>query len=277
LRKCLEHLRQQTYSNLEIIISDNCSTDPEVQRSILFYANQDSRIKHFRQQKNSGLEENFNFVYRNATAKYFMWMSDDDYFDTNYIEECVSFLEKNPEYVLCSGQAIYYTEGEFTFKEDMFPLCQKTSFARAIHFFNRMQQNGKFYGIFRNGLLASEPLGKHIGCDWSFMAKLSILGKLTFTDTTTYHRAIGGNSDNRKKIVERYRYTGLKKIFLETYSAYVISVNIFNDHSVKKKLSYVKRNFLVLIIFLKVHRLHLINSIRKRTRRYKKTGEITGA
>ena len=268
LKKCLDHLLQQTYANLEIIISDNCSTDPEVQNVILQFASKDKRIKHFLQPENLGLEGNFNFVYEMATADYFIWMSDDDYFDSNYIEECVGILEKNPDYVLCSGQAVYYTDEQFTFKEDMMPLYQKRSFTRASRFFNRMQQNGKFYGVFRNKLLAAEPLGKHIGCDWSFMAKMAILGKLSFTPSTAYHRAIGGNSVNRKRLVERYGYTGLKKIFLESYGAYLIPTNIFSDPAVKKQFGFFKRQLLMLVVFIKIHRLQLINSIRKRTKRF---------
>ena len=95
LKKCLEHLLQQTYRNLEIIISDNCSTDPDVQRIIQDHVSKDKRVKHFRQPENIGLENNFNFLYAASSAPYFIWMSDDDYFDANYIEECVKFLENN--------------------------------------------------------------------------------------------------------------------------------------------------------------------------------------
>ena len=269
LQKALENILKQTYSNLEIIISDNCSTDAEVSGIILNYAAKDNRIRDYRQNENIGLEENFNFVYAKANGQYFIWMSDDDYFDASYITECVRFLQDNPGHVLCSGQALYYDDGEFSFKENMMPLCQESSFLRTSKFFSQMQQNGKFYGLFRNKLLASAPLGKHIGCDWSFTAKLAMLGKITYTNKTNYHRAVGGNSFTRKKMVERFGYGRLKNIFLETYMAYIISTNIFNDLSVKYKLGYIKRHFLVVIIFFKIHRLLIINSIRKRIKKKK--------
>lgn len=269
LRKVLQCIAGQTYTNLEVIISDNCSDNPEVTEILNQALRDDKRVKVFRQPENIGLERNFNFVYQHSTGPYFMWMSDDDLFDVNYIEACVSFLEQNPAFMLCSGQAIYYTNGQYSFTEDMMPLCQAGPFTRASRFFNRMQQNGKFYGVFRNKMLSAEPLGQHIGCDWSFMAKLAILGKLTFTPDTTYHRAIGGHSDNRGKIVRRYGYKGLKRIFLETYSAFVIAANIFTDEAVKKKLGYFQRTCLSGIVFVKVHWLHLVNAVRRRIKRKK--------
>jgi glycosyltransferase domain-containing protein len=264
LSSVLECILKQTYSNLEIIISDNCSPDSNIQSIIAAAVQKDGRIKAYRQPINIGLEGNFNYVYAQAMGKYFMWMSDDDSFDENYIEECVKFLEQNSDYALCSGQAVYYTNGEYTFTENMFPLYQRSAFARVSNYFNRMQQNGKFYGVFRNHLLSAEPLEKSIGCDWSFMAKMAAFGKLTFTPTTKLHRAIGGNSVNRKKLVTRYGYKGLKNIFLETYSAYLIATNIFTDPAVKSKLNFLYRTCLVLIVFVKVNWLHLVNAVRRR-------------
>lgn len=264
LRKVLDCIAQQNYTNLEIIISDNCSPNPEISAIIAEAQKKDHRIKAFRQPDNIGLEANFNYVYAGSTGVYFMWMSDDDHFDPNYISVCVTFLEENPDHALCSGQAIYYSDGVYSFTEDMFPLCQQKTFTRASRFFNRMQQNGKFYGVFRNKLLLADPLGKHIGCDWTFMAKLAILGKLSFTPATSYHRAIGGHSHTRKTLVRRYGYRGFKRVFLETYSAFVIATNIFRDPAVKMKLGIVQRTVLVWIVFIKVHWLHLVNAIRRR-------------
>jgi glycosyltransferase domain-containing protein len=135
LQKCLESILQQTYSHLEIIISDNCSTDEAVDQVIKQYTLKDTRIKHFRQNENLGLEENFNFVFARATADYFTWMSDDDYFEVNYIAECVHFLQRNPEHVLCSGIAKYYSGNDFLFNEKMFKVDQRTPFARLFNYF----------------------------------------------------------------------------------------------------------------------------------------------
>ena len=91
LRKALEWILKQTYPNLEIIISDNCSTDQNVQIVTAEFLAKDSRIRVFRQKENIGLENNFNFVYAQSTAPYFIWMSDDDFFDA-ISDSSVKFL-----------------------------------------------------------------------------------------------------------------------------------------------------------------------------------------
>ncbi len=264
LQKCLESILKQTYSNLEIIISDNCSTDEAVQNVIKQYAEKDGRIKHFRQPVNIGLEENFNFVYAKASADYFTWMSDDDYFDSNYVEVCVQFLEKNADHVLCSGIAKYYSGKDFLFDERMFKVEEDTSLKRIFKYFSKASKNGNFYGVFRNHMLRSKPIGEHVGCDWSFMAKLAVLGKLTYVSTTTYHRSADGNSGTRKKMVKKFRLNKFKTLFFETYSAYEICTHIFNDRVVSEKLSLVQKCGMITLIFFQLNYKFFMNFVRKK-------------
>lgn len=215
LKKCLDYILVQTHKNLEIIISDNCSTDDAVQQIIQEYAAKDNRIKAFRQPENIGLEENFNFVYAKATAGFFTWMSDDDHFDANYIAECVAVLQNDPELILCSGVAKYYSGTQYLFTERMFSANQRTAFSRLYMYFSKVGKNGNFYGVFRNHLLLEKPIGQHIGCDWSFMAKLAILGKLTYTDATSYHRSAEGNSGTKKKMIRKFAFNKIQSLFLK--------------------------------------------------------------
>ncbi|MES1214882.1 MAG: glycosyltransferase family 2 protein [Bacteroidota bacterium] len=263
LKKCLEHLLLQTYPNLEIIISDNHSPDPEVQKTILDFTFKDKRISQFRQTENIGLENNFNFLYARSKAPYFIWMSDDDYFESDYIEKCVVFLEKNPDHVLCSGTAKYYSDDKFIFEEKMFKVDQRTAFRRINKYFAKVDKNANFYGVFRNGLLTKEPLGNHVGCDWSFMGKLTILGKLTFINTTSYHRSAEGNSGTRKKLVTKFKLNRLQNIFFETYSAYIISTHIFNDKIVNAKFNFLGRRLIITMIFFQINYKLFFKFLRK--------------
>ncbi|HYM93512.1 MAG TPA: glycosyltransferase family 2 protein [Chitinophagaceae bacterium] len=264
LKKCLEHLILQTYQNIEIIISDNCSTNPEVQKIIQYYSAKDGRIKHFRQTENIGLEKNFNFLYAQSFAPYFMWMSDDDYFDVDYVEKCVFFLEQNPDYVLCSGTAKYYSGNDFLFVEKMFAVNQKTAFKRLLQYFSKVGKNGNFYGVFRRSLITENPLSLHIGCDWSFMARLAVHGKLTFLETTSYQRSSEGHSASRRAMIRKFKFNRFQSIFFETYSAYVISSNIFNDAAVNKKINYLQRKLIVILIFFQINYKYFIHFFKRR-------------
>ena len=90
LRDVLSRVTRQTYSNLEIIVSDNCSGMPAVDEVLDSFAANDPRIRVFRQQTNIGMEPNHTFVARQATGRYFLWLHDDDEVPDDYIERCVA-------------------------------------------------------------------------------------------------------------------------------------------------------------------------------------------
>ena len=100
LRRTLECLTAQTYQNLEIIISNNCSPDPGVEAVALEFMEKDPRIQYFCQEENKGGFFNFGFVLEKATGEYFMWASDDDEWDPRFVEVCVDKLDNDPRYGL---------------------------------------------------------------------------------------------------------------------------------------------------------------------------------
>ena len=87
LRNVIERALGQTYQNVEVIVSDNCSNDhtPELVRSIV-----DPRLRYFRQQANIGPNKNFNFCLNQAKGEYFLLFHDDDMIDEDFIETCMS-------------------------------------------------------------------------------------------------------------------------------------------------------------------------------------------
>lgn len=95
LCRTLECITQQTHNNLEIIVSDNCSPNPEVEKLVKAFIDKDSRIQYFRQNENIGVINNFKFVLEKATGEYFMWAADDDQWASNFISECIKVYESN--------------------------------------------------------------------------------------------------------------------------------------------------------------------------------------
>lgn len=88
LEKVLNDFLNQSYKNIEIIVSDNNSDNPKVRRICTKYSEKDSRIKIYKQKKNIGMFKNFEFVLSQASGRYFTWASDDDSFENNFIMEC---------------------------------------------------------------------------------------------------------------------------------------------------------------------------------------------
>lgn len=94
IKEALDSLLTQTFTNFELIISDNSSTD-NTQEICQMYATKDSRIKYIRQQKNIGVALNFEFVLNMAQAEYFTWAASDDFWSVNWIEFLYNIASKH--------------------------------------------------------------------------------------------------------------------------------------------------------------------------------------
>src|SRR5919112_5909956 len=87
LEQALDGLLAQTFTDFELIISDNASTDrtPEICQA---YAARDSRIRYVRQPENIGAGPNHNILVPMARGEYFKWASHDDLYDPDLVAKC---------------------------------------------------------------------------------------------------------------------------------------------------------------------------------------------
>jgi glycosyltransferase involved in cell wall biosynthesis len=94
LRQAIESARAQTYSAIEIVVSDNASTDDT---SLLLASYQDNRLRHVRQLSNIGMVANWNACLSLARGEYFLLLSDDDRLAPNAIQDLIDgFCDKQP-------------------------------------------------------------------------------------------------------------------------------------------------------------------------------------
>ena len=96
IREAIDSLLAQTFSDFELIISDNYSGD-KTKQICEEYAIKDSRIRYIQQSKNIGANANFEFVLQEAMADYFLWAACDDRWARNCIQDMVNVLDKNNE------------------------------------------------------------------------------------------------------------------------------------------------------------------------------------
>jgi glycosyltransferase involved in cell wall biosynthesis len=99
LRLAVESLLQQDYPDFELIISDNCSTDSTAE-ICKFYAQKDSRVRYYRNEKNLGATRNFNYVFELARGQYFKWAAYDDECKPSMLRRCVETLDQAPKSVM---------------------------------------------------------------------------------------------------------------------------------------------------------------------------------
>jgi glycosyltransferase involved in cell wall biosynthesis len=99
LEAALRSLVAQTFSEWELYISDNASTDDTGSIAQRFAA-QDSRIHYERLSENIGAAANFRRVFERARGQYFMWAGGHDLWSRNLLESCIAELDTNQNAVL---------------------------------------------------------------------------------------------------------------------------------------------------------------------------------
>ena len=107
IKKSIESILVQTFTDFELIISDNSSTD-STQEICQNFLKKDNRIRIFKQKENIGVHRNFNFLLSQAKGKYFAWAAVDDYLDNDFMEKNLKVLESNDSIVSSIGKIIPY-------------------------------------------------------------------------------------------------------------------------------------------------------------------------
>jgi glycosyltransferase involved in cell wall biosynthesis len=100
LAETLEHLLAQRFTDLELVISDNGSSD-DTERICRAYAERDARVRYFREAVNRGATWNHNRVIGLARGEYFKLAAHDDLCRPDFVGRCVEVLEREPDAVLC--------------------------------------------------------------------------------------------------------------------------------------------------------------------------------
>lgn len=93
LRKCLDSIIKQTYSNIEIIAIDDGSTDKSLE-ILNAYSKKDKRIIVI-SKKNSGVSNTRNIGIKKATGKYIMFADADDYLELDAVESLYIAITEN--------------------------------------------------------------------------------------------------------------------------------------------------------------------------------------
>jgi glycosyltransferase involved in cell wall biosynthesis len=104
--EAIQCVLDQTFSDWELIVCDNSSTDRTATICCEFAAH-DSRIRVYHNARNMGVAFNFNEVFRLSRGRYFKWITHDDLFAPGFIESCIQELEKDDQVVLAFPKISY--------------------------------------------------------------------------------------------------------------------------------------------------------------------------
>jgi len=188
--QAIDSILGQSYSDFELIISDNASDDrtPEICQE---FARKDSRIRYFRQASNVGAPRNFNFVFREAHGRYFKWAAANDVCDRDLVAVCKKVLDERPEVVLCFGKTVAIDQegrmlspvGDNLVIEDARPS------RRFRHVVDHLQYNNVHAGLFRSDSLRKTMLEKpYPSGDLVMIAELALYGLFCEVPQVLFYR-----------------------------------------------------------------------------------------
>lgn len=199
LTGAIDSVLKQDYENLELIISDNASTD-ETAALCTRYAQRDGRVRYVRQDCNRGLVENFNVVAQLAKGEFFMWLADDDRIGPGFLSAAVRELSSRQDHVLVCGQTRYRLDDGSLVVEKAVTLTEESAWQRVLHYFRLVGgSGGSFYGLIRRAVLPPAPLSNEMGCDWLLIASLVFQGKTRTLERVWIDRGPRGISSSTQE------------------------------------------------------------------------------
>jgi len=179
IEEAIESIINQTFTDFELIISDNASTD-RTSEICNKYAQKDSRIRYYRQSQNHGACRNHNIVFKLARGEYFKWAAHDDCMSTDYLKKCVDVLDHYPDIVLCHTRIrfIHQDEGRVSNYFEKHKNINDSQMSRRFGEIITTRYAYLIFGVFRRHVLQQTSLLRNtIGSDRFLLAEMSLRGR----------------------------------------------------------------------------------------------------
>jgi glycosyltransferase involved in cell wall biosynthesis len=192
LEGSIRSILAQTYTDFELLISDNASTDGTREICESFSA-LDGRIRYMRNSRNVGAAENYNRVFRASSGRYFKWASHDDLCGSEFVERCVSVMEGDPSVVLCYPRTMFIDEdgrsiGVYEESDDFTSSRASERFSTWLFHRSGPWCNAVF-GVIRSDVLWRTPLiGKYNSSDVILLGELLLRGRMVRIPEVLFYR-----------------------------------------------------------------------------------------
>jgi glycosyltransferase involved in cell wall biosynthesis len=190
LEKGLISLLAQDYPNVEILITDNGSTDAS-QSIIEKYRQKHPNIHVHRFAENKGAVASFNDCCRRAQGKYFMWAGAHDLWEPSYISRCVEVLEADESVVGVQSLAdlIDIDDSTLGMYDDEIQTRGMPMFKRYAHVLWFLASCNLIHGVWRRKELHETALFQGTWApDNLIIAHMSLKGSIAVVPQNLFHR-----------------------------------------------------------------------------------------
>jgi glycosyltransferase involved in cell wall biosynthesis len=275
IRQSLDSLLAQDYSNFELIISDNASTD-ETQQICLEYSAKDNRVRYYRNDRNMGAAWNFNRVFELSTGEYFMWASHDDWWAPSYLSSCRQILSSSKSIVLAgvmcesvddeTDKPLFIDKGFSTV--GLSPQERLMKYKSTVHAGRHI--GALFYGLWKRSLMTDrKPLRRVVGCDQILLTELCFEGEFVTVPEKLMTKRWGGASMSHKKNASA---VGTKNPVLVWFPYFVREILLQSIILRTNKLTVGEKFRLCLWSFNHYVRVCVMRSIRRKFQRLRTFG-----
>jgi glycosyltransferase involved in cell wall biosynthesis len=201
IQQSVESILTQSFGDIELIISDNASTDDTFE-ICEDYARQDARIRLYRNPENVGANRNYLAVLRHARAPLFKWASSNDICAPTFIEKCKAMLECDRDAVLAFSKTVLF-ENDLAdakpYDRDVVLLSSVAS-ERLTQLYHELGLNNVFNAVIRRqALLDAAPLGSFQRADIALIAELALMGKFLLVPEQLFFRRMSAEAATKLK------------------------------------------------------------------------------
>jgi len=206
LSQAIESILSQDFENIQLVLSDNCSTD-NTEEVCLKYQTMDKRVRYHRFEENLGAAINFKNVLGLSSTPYFMWASHDDMRERTFITKCLERMKSDPSIALVYPRTkVLDADSKFIgIANDHINADQDNPIERFRHLIWEIGMCNMFYGLYRTDILKKvRAWDKSLFGDNLILAEIALLlGKIVQIDDVLFVRRLTRNY-NYKSPDERY-------------------------------------------------------------------------
>jgi glycosyltransferase involved in cell wall biosynthesis len=227
LAKSFESLLGQTFTDLEIVVCDNTSTDgtADIARS---FASRDSRVRYIRNPVNIGANRNYNLSMKLSRGDYFKLGADDDLLEPTYVEKMVAVLDADPlvsvahsaiRYIDDNGLPLtydpargrYFDESGRTIIEPPDPnyATDDDPVRRFRSVLNRTTTSHFALGLLRASVLRrTAGFGLYYSADRAFLAEMALYGRFVDLPEVLFHKREHSKNSRSLSPEDKIRFAG---------------------------------------------------------------------
>jgi glycosyltransferase involved in cell wall biosynthesis len=229
LEEAVNSILNQTYSDFEVIICDDCSTDntPEVVDRL---RKKDSRVFSIRMQNNVGRAEIRNMGMRVSSGEYIAFLDADDWWESEKLEKQVAVLDRESSVVVVATLQKKYEDGKITYVQNdrgivTGDITEYLLFSEELHGMSLMFRKTAIGDGFRKEFVR--------GQDIYFLLELSTRGKMDVVKEPLYvYRQHEAQFPKQITAMERFNHSKkVRRQFLKNYPEFATKANL-------KKLAY---------------------------------------